>query len=33
MPEVKIRKQVRILEEIFHEGGPAAATRASAAPS
>lgn len=26
MPEVKIRKQVRILEEIFHEGGPAAAT-------
>lgn len=25
MPEVKIRKQVRILEEIFHEGGPAAA--------
>ncbi len=26
MPEVKIRKQVRILEEIFHEGGPAVAT-------
>ena len=26
MPEVQIRKQVRILEEIFHEGGPAAAT-------
>ena len=26
MPEVKIRKQVRILEEIFHEGGPTAAT-------
>ncbi|MEP9353338.1 amino acid synthesis family protein [Xanthobacter sp. KR7-65] len=24
MPEVKIRKQVRILEEIFHEGGPVA---------
>ena len=26
MPEVKIRKQVRIVEEIFHEGGPVAAT-------
>ncbi|MFG1299114.1 amino acid synthesis family protein [Xanthobacter sp. V3C-3] len=26
MPEVKIRKQVRIVEEIFHEGGPSASS-------
>ncbi|OYZ98132.1 MAG: hypothetical protein B7X99_12525, partial [Rhizobiales bacterium 17-65-6] len=26
MPEIKIRKRLVILEDIFHEGGPAAAT-------
>jgi hypothetical protein len=26
MPEVRVRKKITVVEEIFHEGGPAAAT-------